>query len=373
MKRAYLVHFLAIKTHEFLCIKASLGKRKVVLDNQGSSTDQLKASFPIQNFRLLRSNEFEVKIIGLDENQNEVFKKTYETDSFGNLMIRIPLDENRKKIKVLQVFEIKQRQLLEILLGNFIPMEIEDPKKIIICDFDKTLVDTRYSTTKEMYKSLTSPLENFPTITKSVELIKNYINEGYHPFILSASPHFYENAMRDWLNQNQIFASGIFLKDYRNVFSFLSGDLTPKDLKVQGTYKLNHIFDILLMTGIPDELVLMGDNFESDPIIYLVITMMLKDTIAPWNLWNKLKKKEAFQLTRKQNSQFLNKIYQLDNLLNQKYKNPRENNLKIKIYIRKKDNHDKLRIDQSFQTHQSLIELYDGYLNNSKTKEQLAH
>ena len=322
MKRAYLVHFLAIKNSEFLNIKASIGLKKVQFDNQGGHSGTVEPSFPIQNFRLLSSHEFKVKVIGLDENQNEVYKKIFETDSFGNLMLRIPLDETRRQIKMLQVFELKKQSGLEILLGNFIPLEITDPKKIIICDFDKTLVDTRYSTTKEMYRSLTSPLNKFPTIPRSVEIIKSYIEDGYHPFILSASPHFYENAMQDWLYQNHIYTAGIFLKDYRNIFSFFSGELTPKDLKVQGTYKLNHIFDLLLMTGIPDQLVMIGDNFESDPVIYLVMTMILKDTIAPWNLWNKVKKRDAFQLTRKQNSQFLNKIYQLDNMLNRKYPNP---------------------------------------------------
>lgn len=370
MKRSYLVHFLAIKNNEFLNIKASLAKREVSLDNQGGQAEKKAPSFPIQNFRLLSSNEFQVKIIGRDADQNEIYKKVFESDSFGNLMIRIPLDESRKKIKMLQVFEVVSKNGLEILLGNFIPLQITDPKKIIICDFDKTLVDTRYSTTKEMYKSLTSPLENFPTIPRSVEIVKSYIEQGYHPFILSASPHFYENAMRDWLNQNQIFAAGIFLKDYRNVFSFFSGELTPKDLKIQGTYKLNHIFDILLMTGIPDELVMIGDNFESDPLIYLVMTMMLKDTIAPWNLWNKLKQREAFKLTRKQNSQFLNKIYQLDNLLGHKFPNPSSNNIKVKIYIRKKADENDISVPTEFSHHKSEVELYQGYQNQSQLAAQ---
>ena len=69
--------------------------------------------------------------------------------------------------------------------------------------------------------------------------------------------------------QNKIFTAGIFLKDVRQVFSLWDGDLSPRDITHQGLYKLNQLLDIINMTDIPDELVLMGDNFESDPVIYL--------------------------------------------------------------------------------------------------------
>ena len=74
------------------------------------------------------------------------------------------------------------------------------------------------------------------------------------------------------------------------------------------------------MTGIPDELTLMGDNFESDPIIYLTLAKILTLNIDPWIIWNNIRDEEIFQLKKKQNSQLLNKVFQLDNLINRKKK-----------------------------------------------------
>jgi hypothetical protein len=248
-------------------------------------------------------------------------------------------------------------------LGTYIPLKIHEPKKIIICDFDKTLVDTKYSTTKELYRSLTRPLEAFPTVESSVEILHRFIRAGHHPFILSASPHFYEDAMRDWLYKNNIFSAGIFLKDYRQFFSFLEGELTAKDLKFQGLYKLNHLLDILLMTGVPDELVLMGDNFESDPIIYLTLAQILREDIDPWVIWNDIKEHDIFQLKKNQNSQFLNKIYQLDNMLTRQRKMYPNKKPHIEIYIRKRFEKDELLVPDEYIQQKKLsylIQLYDG-------------
>lgn len=357
MKRPHLVHFLSIITDEYLAINASVTMKENSLaqGNPQMDLEKIAPSFPIQAIRLLSAYEFKMKISALDENQNEIYKKTFDSDSYGNFNFKIPLTEKTKDIVILQLFEIGKEPGLEIHLGTAIPLKIDDPKKIIICDFDKTLVDTRYSTTREVYNSLTKPLESFPTLTKSVEVLQNYIKDGFHPFILSASPHFYEDAMRDWLYQNHIYTAGIFLKDYRKVFSFLEADLTPKDLKIQGLYKLNHLLDILLMAGIPKELVLMGDNFESDPVIYLTMAMVLKQDFEPWKLWKIVKSQDSFQLNKKQNSQFLNKIYQLNNMISRL-----DHKVDLKIYIRKKANEEAIKVPASFEKRASLIELYDG-------------
>lgn len=374
MKRPTLVHFLAIMTDESLNIKASVTMKENLLSThapQGFAKEVAQGivreiekelptpRFPIQAYKLLSGSAFQIKVVGFNSDQEEVFKKVFDSDSFGNLNFKIPLNEARKTIKALQIYEVGKEPGLELHLGTFIPLVISNPKKLIICDFDKTLVDTKYSTTSELYKSLTKPMEYFPTVTNSVEILKNYIKEGYHPFILSASPHFYEEAMRDWLYKNQIFTAGIFLKDYRQLFSLFELDLTPKDLKIQGIYKLNHLLDILLLTGIPHELVLMGDNFESDPIIYLSLTALLKETQDPWQLWNFLRKLDAFQMNKKQNSILLNKIYQISNLLNA-WNQKGEKATDIKIYIRKKVTEDKIEAPENLAPLLSNIELYEG-------------
>ena len=258
MKRPHIVHFLSVKTEEHLHIRCSVTLKEVPSFHENVSVSNMaiglvkgiekelpKPSFPIQAYRLLGSYEFKIKVIGLKDTHQEVYKKTLETDSFGNLNFKVPLNEVRRDISVLQIYEVGHRKGIELHLGTFIPLTIFHPKKLVISDFDKTLVDTRYSTTSELYTSLTKPVEYFPTVPGSVELIKSYINRGYHPFILSASPHFYEDAMRDWLYNKQIFTAGLFLKDYRKIFSLTEGDLTPKDLKVQGRVLNNSMLRFL--------------------------------------------------------------------------------------------------------------------------------
>ncbi|MDD0853107.1 hypothetical protein HBN50_08365 [Halobacteriovorax sp. GB3] len=361
MKRPHLVHFLAIKTDDTIALKASVTMRETLLMDK-VEVDLIKPRFPIQAYKLLNAYDFTMKIVCLDENQNEVYVKSYESDSYGNFYFKIPLStEQRKKVHVLQIYETRKTPGLEYHLGSFIPINVEGPKKLVICDFDKTLVDTRYSTTKELYRSLTSPIESFPKIPKSIEILQNYTQKGFHPFILSASPHFYEDAMRDWLYQNKVYTAGIFLKDYRKIFSLFEDDLTTKDLKIQGLYKLNHLLDILHMTSIPDEIVLMGDNFESDPLIYLGLARILEGRTEPRKMWSILKSLDAFQLTKKQESQLLNKIYQLQSLIAQR----QHRAVKVKIYIRKKASEEELIVPDEFLPYKHTIELYEGLSEKS--------
>ena len=370
MKRPHLVNFLAIITDDSINIKASITLRENFIA-QNLDLEIPTPKFPIQALRLLNAYQFTLKIVGMSKNQREIYKKSFESDSFGNFNFKIPLTKEREEIEILQLYETKKRPGLELHLGTYIPLRIFSPKKIIICDFDKTLVDTKYSTTKEVYRSLTRSLEENPTVTSSVEILHRYIRQGHHPFILSASPHFYEDAMRDWLYKNNIFSAGIFLKDYRHFFSFLDGELTTKDLKLQGLYKLNHLLDILLMTGIPDELILMGDNFESDPAIYLTLSKILREDIDPWVVWNDIKEQDIFQLKKKQNSQFLNKIYQLDNMLSRKRKENPYKKIQIKIFIRKRFPTDQLIAPPQFakeKAYLNLIEMYDGLYRDAFEK-----
>ena len=217
-------------------------------------------------------------------------------------------------------------------------------------------MDTKYSTPQEVYESLRHPIDYFPTITSSVNLLKNYIRKDFQPFILSASPHFYENAILNWLYQNNIYTAYIFLKDYRRIFSLLDRLLTTKDVKAQGFYKLDSLVSILLMTGIPDQLVLMGDGFESDPLIYLVLSSLLEEQRGPWNIWNEVKKLKAFRMNRRQDSLFLNKVYELQNEIKRKNVKPQ-----ITIHIRLPRPIEKKKITLPFLKEQeSSIHYYTG-------------
>jgi len=82
------------------------------------------------------------------------------------------------------------------------------------------------------------------------------------------------------------------------------------------------------MTGIPDDLVLVGDGFESDTIIYLTLAAILVGRYDPWTIWNLIKKEESFKLTNQQHFRFLSKFYQLKNMSDAHPKG------KLQIYIR---------------------------------------
>lgn len=308
------MHFTAISTEDHLSIRAYLSfsrqARHHFWQNPLPNFDPIR---PIESLGLLSSRHFRLRIVGLTHDEKEVLNKEYDSDSFGEVQLRLTHPPEGIVEKIL-VYETLTRPGLELLIGNFIPLRVVPPKKILVTDFDKTLVDTRYSSLKEIYHSLRNPLGHFPPVPASIDLVKNYINEGFQPFVLSASPHFYENAMRDWLYRNQIFTSNIYLKDYRRVFSFFEGELGPKDLGNQGFYKLNHLVNILLMTGVPESLVLVGDGFESDTLIYLTLASVLIGRQDPWMVWNTLKRDEGMRLTTRQHPRFLGKFYQLKNL-----------------------------------------------------------
>jgi phosphatidate phosphatase APP1 len=317
MRRPKLVHFFGIESDEYIHIRASMSysheAKFHLLEEINQNLKEIVPTKPIHSLGLLSSNEFRVKVIVLTENDEQTMMRSFDSDSFGNFNFKVPRPDNSGPVRI-KIYETNTHPGLELLIGSFIPTRIKTPKKILITDFDKTLVDTRYSTLKELYLSLRNPVSYFPPVESSIELIKNFTKNEYQPFIVSASPHFYENAIRDWLYQHEIFTSNIFLKDYRNIFSLFKGDLSTKDLKSQGFYKLNTIVNILLMTGIPDELILVGDGFESDAIIYLTLAAILVGKYDPWTLWNLIKKEESFKLTNQQHFRFLSKFYQLKNM-----------------------------------------------------------
>ena len=352
MKSPKLLHQLSIVSENTLSLNLILTKSQAA-DRQKDSAP----SSPMQSIGLLKSGYFKIKIRGYQGQESQqkntentdslelIFEQEIETDVFGQIYEKIPLQNS--SLQVLKFYECSYEPGLEIHLGTFFPLHLEHPKKLIISDFDKTLVDTKYSTTKELYASLTSPIHSFPTVAPSLDLYKEHLKEGFAPFILTASPHFYENAIQDWLMQQDIFGARIFLKDYRNVFSIFHGSLRPKDLKAQGYYKLSQLLKILWLTGIPDELVLMGDGFEADPMIYLTLRSLLLNLKNPRSVWNEVRKVPQFSFTTKQNGEILQLIYSLQNI-NQK-SNSRPD---VKIYIRQKDLNSPINLPLDFMSDQ---------------------
>ena len=192
MKRPSLVHFQALKSYDALSLRCS-----ITLMDYERKGHELLPLLPYQAFKLLKSNEFRIKIVGRDHHHNKIFDKSYDSDDFGNFMFKIPLVDTTQDIHTLEVYEVRTYPGIEFHLGSFLLFKIPKNPKVIICDFDKTLVDTRFSTTKEIYESLTKPLDSFPILGNSLNMLKDHIERDFNPFILSASPHFYEGAIRD--------------------------------------------------------------------------------------------------------------------------------------------------------------------------------
>lgn len=348
-QRPTISNFLAIKTENHLAIRLS-----IFLESIYFRPEKSQKIAPIDSITKLKKEEFSLLIECYDDQEEVIFSKIYESNAFGNFFIKIKDSEKVKKTNYLKIYEIEYSRGVEFYLGTFRPLLIYSDSKIIVSDFDKTLADTRYSSTREIYDSLTHPLEFFPTVEKSVEKLKTFTNQGFHPFILTASPHFYEDAIRDWLYLHNIFTAGIFLKDFRQALSFIPAELSPKDLKIQGFYKLNHLLNILLMTDIPEELVLIGDNWESDPSIYATMALFLQNRLEAWQIWKRINKLEEFKFTSAQNTQILGKLYQLEGM-----KEVRKKETKVSIYIRSLTEQQPLKINNElFNPVLNTIELY---------------
>lgn len=341
MKRPYLVNFSAISSEATISIRSSITDSYTPLIEKRFRKKN-NATTPMQSIGLITGDDYRIRIIGFNQDQEQIYNKEFDSDSFGNFDIKIPRYVIDHEIKKIQIYETSYHYGLELLIGSFIPYIIHEQKEIIISDFDKTLVDTKYSSPRELYYSLNRPLSYFPTIDKSMDIFYEYTKKNYQPFILSASPHFYENAIRDWLYQNKIYAGNIFLKDYRNFFSLTQGILSPKDLKEQGFYKLNQLVNILLMTKMPKKLVLMGDSFESDEFVYLVLASILLNKVGPWQIWKDIKNDHRFNFTTKQDFQFLTKFYQLGEIV-------KKEKLELKIFIRCRENNIEMAKSRKFE------------------------
>lgn len=338
MKRPYFTQCIVIDNGEQIWIKASVGVQYQHYELEDRLAYGPDVSTPFDRIGLLKKNHYGLKIEGRDGLHHKIFEKSVETDQFGNIQINIPSFNKQSRITHLQFFETSMVEGIELLMESIIPYKLKHPLKIIISDFDKTLVDTKYSTPREMYHSLSKPLSFFPTVNKSLNMLHHYIQQGFQPFILSASPHFYEKPIRDWLYQNNIFTSNIFLKDYRDVLSWTSGELSPKDIKKQGFYKLDALVDILECSTMPEEIILMGDGFESDITIYLALRSILVEKRDPWQVWNYLRKHKAFKLSTKQNFTFLQRLNKLSSLARKKA------SVKMAINIRcRQENFEKIK------------------------------
>lgn len=315
LKRPKFFNFLVIDNGSTISLRGTLlylTKKHYFID-QAMMFDP-HGSSPKQNLWQLKKDEFQLKLVAFGKSEQKLYEKVVDSDSFGHFRLSLPSYVQETKVEYLQLYEVSEFPGLELYIGSYIPEQIETRPPIVITDFDKTLVHTTYSTAKEMYYSITQPLSEYPSLEPSINIFKRYINQNYIPFVLSASPHFYEDAIVDWLYQNQIYTNHLFLKDFRRALSPFKGELTLKDIHTQGFYKLNQLVDILLICGGASKLCLMGDGFESDMTVYLTLRSLLIEKIDPLYIWKRIRNLDSFKLNKKQQSTFLNKLYQLQSL-----------------------------------------------------------
>ncbi len=323
MKRPQLTNFLAISNSNGIRIKGSVALFN--MDSNKNIVHSLIPRSPIQNISQIFAKHFNLIIHGKNSYHETILNIEVETDGIGNFTHHISLDKTQD-ILHLDIYENSYNAGIHFYLGKQVPLSLKKQNKIIISDFDRTLADTKYHSPRDIYRSLNNPLEYFPTIYSGVNLLKNKIEEEFSPIILSASPHFYEKAISDWLSKHNIHTAPIFLKDVRTIFTFFTGHLTPKDIKSQGFYKLNQLTEIIKLVDIPEELILVGDAFESDPIIYQTFKKIITRQEDPWACWNSIKQRKEFRFTHKQSAKLLENFRYL-------YEKVSKDNINPKVYI----------------------------------------
>jgi hypothetical protein len=266
-------------------------------------------STPWEHLRLTAEKKFVLLVLGLSSSGKVIYKRFFYNHINGQFQFQIPRSPKEDMpIHSLKVYEAGTRIGTYFYLGTYLPQIASTPFKVIISDFDKTLVETKYATTKEMWRSIRSPIHHFPGLQKGIDLLQLHIIKGHQSFVVSASPYFYERPIRQWLYQHHIYTATIFLKDYRIILSPMNFFLGTKDIKTHGFYKLSQILTILELTGIPDELVLMGDNYESDPIIYKLVYALLMKKLDAYVALRFIEKVPAFEMNVTQKSFFLAKL-----------------------------------------------------------------
>jgi len=265
---------------------------------------------PISNWPMLLPRTYQLMIRFFDGTQEIADSKLeLTTNLYGEIKITTLLPNN--KISSLKIYEVGSDPGISFYIGLYQINEITPKTKLIITDFDKTLIKTKYKTTSEIIRALTNRLTIFDRIESTYHKIKNEMQEKTTTLVLlSASPHFYAKPIKDWLKVNWLGEAAIILKDAREVLFHYKSNLSFKDLRLQGFYKLNALLDLVNLIGLPDEISLYGDAEESDPQIYSIFAEICKGNNA-YSLMNLINNERSFQLTLKQKVIIREKIEEL--------------------------------------------------------------
>src|SRR5690606_11740883 len=94
----------------------------------------LRPSSPWQSIGLFRGRPFRAKIVCLNSKHQSICSKTLESDLFGNFSFTIPSEKFSEPLFAIEIYENQFHEGLELLLGIFMPLQVPNPKKIVICD-----------------------------------------------------------------------------------------------------------------------------------------------------------------------------------------------------------------------------------------------
>jgi phosphatidate phosphatase APP1 len=268
MKTVQTLQLVGIKNHQSININLSLFY---------SSKTLASCKRPLDGIFLFSKNLFKLNIIFKNAQNKTIDNFPCTTDNYGNLSksFAFTLSPHLQDCFQVEIVDLASKRSLHTLRL----LNLQEQNRVVICDFDKTLVATKYSNATEIINNLMTTIPDSYKIQKSIDILKKTISEGHHSFILSASPHFFAPTIKKWLERSKIPITGIFLKDFRPLLSKKLKFLTFSLFTNQVYFKIKSIINILSLTGVPKELVLIGDDYESDHEIYLWIKQILAHNI----------------------------------------------------------------------------------------------
>ena len=168
----------------------------------------------------------------------------------------------------------KDRTNLDVVFFSYSGKTSDNPSEVYVWDLDKTYLDTRWNTLKDLWRTFfekSFQKKNIPgTSTLVFSLKENWrenpdINKGDFPiFFITASPPQLEEKIRKKMEIDQILPGGIFFKD--NLKNIYPGRW--KYFNQQVGYKLQALMQLRNRFKGEITQVLWGDDSEMDAIIY---------------------------------------------------------------------------------------------------------
>ncbi len=82
MIRPYLVNFSAILSEDQLSVRANISNSKIESLKKENRT-------PLDSVSLFKKEQFKIKLVAYDKDNNIIYDKTFDTDNYGKLELRI--------------------------------------------------------------------------------------------------------------------------------------------------------------------------------------------------------------------------------------------------------------------------------------------